>query len=198
MATKSKGIQKVVQTNIEYGMVVRIGCRLVTLLGLQLCPLAIVERTAASVMAALQQELSGLSRAAAAFRRLTRGAVTESYSALVATEKHVAASRSKPAKANLHIRCQVHKTSTVHEQLSHFVESTVSGMVNAALALRSGASFVRFKECLVAEVKSRLEVIEGHCSDEALRYRASILHIFVRHGAKVQAKRLLLLLLPKW
>ena len=38
--------------------------------------------------------------------------------------------------------------------------------------------------------------MDGRCSREAERYRVSMLNTFVRHGAKVQATRLLLLMLP--
>ena len=86
-SAKSSGVQKLVQTQVEFGCLVRIGSKLVTFIGHQVCPLAIVQRTTASVFAHLQQRLSLTSRMALLFRWATRSVVADSYSAIVAAER---------------------------------------------------------------------------------------------------------------
>lgn len=194
--SKGPGKQKLVQTQFGFGCLVRVGARLVTFLGEQVCPLAIVERTTGRVFAHLQQSLSMTSDAAGAFRRCTRAAVTDSYSAIVAAERHIAAARKTPADPNVHIKCQVHRCSTAHGLAFAFVDPVLTGLIRTALALRNGSAMVRFRECLTAEIASRLKVCEGGPEPSAVAYKRSIISIFVNHGAKVLARRMILCLLP--
>ena len=111
---KARRCQKLAQAQVEYGCLFRVGGELVALRGYQVCPLAIVQRTTASALAYVQQRLSLAPSMVALFRRCTRVAVTDSYSAIVAAERHIAAARKSPMGANVHMKCQVHKTSTCH------------------------------------------------------------------------------------
>ena len=197
-SAKSSGVQKLVQTQVEFGCLVRIGSKLVTFIGHQVCPLAIVQRATASVFAHLQQRLSLTSRMALLFRRCTRSAVTDSYSAIVAAERQVAADRRAPMDQVVHMKCQVHKTSTCHGLTFSFDEPEITGLIRCALALRSGSSMIRFKECIDDEIRTRLEILEGAPDRGAIAYRRNIIKTFVNHGSMVLARRLLLAVLPKW
>ena len=130
------------------------------------------------------------------FQRVTRAAVTDSYAPLTAAEKHIGAQRRSPADAQIHFLCRVHKTAAVHKRTFEFLDETITGMIRSALAVRSGASMVRFRESLAAEIASRLEVLEGSAPREQHAYRHDILSIFATGGSKVLTRRILLLLCP--
>ena len=166
-AIRHQGRQSVVQTQIEFGMVVRVGGELFTILGSHPCPLAVVQSTTSACIAQVQQSLSMATRNSLYFKTSTRAAVTDSASSLPAVEQHIARQRRQPPLQSLHIKCQVHKTSTMHGQVFSFIDPTVSGMVRAALAVRNGASMIRFREAVKAEVTYRLDIIEGVSSGGA-------------------------------
>ena len=77
----------------------------------------------------------------------------------------------------LHIDCEVRKTSGVHEDVFALpkLDSNISGMINCALALRSGASMVRFRSCLRQEVMSRLHIRYGLAPAGAKEYKRKAL-----------------------
>ena len=177
-------------------MVIRIRGQLYTVLGGQPCPLAVVQSTSASVLAQLQQALSLATTDSRFFQRCTRGAVTESAAPLGTAERHIQSSRGHPRSANLHVKCQVHKTSIVHGTKFTFLSGTVSGMIRAALSLRSGAAMIRFREVMAAEIATRLEILVGTSTEDARAYRRDVISIFVRHGSNVLARRVLTVLLP--
>ena len=76
------------------------------------------------------------------------------------------------------------------------LDATISGMIRTALAVRCGAGMQRFRKCMSEEVASRLEILNGAPPLSAVAYKRKLLQIFVRHGASVATKRLLLWLAP--
>ena len=69
-------------------------------------------------------------------------------------------------------------------------------MIYLALSLRQGASLLKWRECMRAEIASRFELLPGRCSAEADQYKHSLLRLFVGHGAATPTRRALLLLFP--
>ena len=193
---KHEGVQKLVQTNIEFGMVIRVRGELVTCLGVQPCPLAVVQSTTGAVLAKVQQSLSMATRSSLLFSRFTRAAVTDSYSAIISAERTIGRERGPKQHAQIHVRCQVHKTATVHTRTFAFLEPTISGMIRAALAVRNGPSMVRFREAMASEIDSRLEILQGVAPPEAQSYRKQVISVFVNHGSKIIVRRIIMVVCP--
>ncbi len=55
---------------------------------------------------------------------------------------------------------------------------------------------VRFRRCLTAEISDRQVILHGAPSAEATAYKATVLRVFVTHGASIATKRLLLIMYP--
>ena len=76
------------------------------------------------------------------------------------------------------------------------MDDTARVLVNVALALRNGTALIRFRKTFREELESCFEIKHGQPPLAALRYKRSVLNMFVQHGAGVVAKRLLLALCP--
>lgn len=187
--------QKIVQTMLDTVYVVRIGERVLSFTHSTPCPLAIVESTAAPVLMDVQRRLSKLTPSSKCFKTVLRLATTDSYSALVSAEASLAADRAGKL-AGGHLKCSVHKAATVHGRVFAFVEDSISSMVNLALALRTGSAMPVFRKCLQAEISSRLELRHGRPSQDAVRYKRTLLQMCVQHGAGALVRRVLLASVP--
>ena len=189
--------QKVVQTMLSRSLILKRGAQLYVVRLAQVCPLAVVQSANAETLRELQLRLSNASPAARVFKRQSRIATTDSHPANILCEQHIARERGDPAQSdNLHQLCDVHKLQTCHEKEMALVAEDVSGMVNLALSLRNGANMERFRACLADEIASRLEVLEGSCPPEAKAHKKRVLGHFIRHGASVATRRLLLVVGP--
>lgn len=185
--------QKVVQSSLSGALVVRLNGKLLSFVFDTPCPLAVVSHCTTAVIAHLQLLLSQASRAARAFRHRTRAAVTDAHAANVAAEPQICNER----QANgIHILCDIHKTAAVHEKTLAMVDSTVTGLIQTALALRTGGAMVTFRTCLREEIASRLVLRHGFPPKEAVEYKKKVLRVFVSHGTGVIVRRLLLILCP--
>ena len=187
---------KIVQARLRSGMVVRVGDTKVTLAILQPCQLALLERTTAIDFKRVQERLSHASIYSRMFLRCTRVAATDSNSAIGAAEAAISSERWGPQSTHLRILCDVHKTSGVHEKTLELVSDDISGMIRTALAIRNGSAMARFQTCLAQEIESRLEVLQGQHSAEAVAYTRNVLRVFCSHGPKTLLRRHLLVMVP--
>ena len=190
-------MQKIVQTRGDVGLVLSIGNRLVTLTMRADFLLSVVERTTAECLQQQQLSLSPASRASLAFKSTTRAATSDAFSGDIASEKSIAMQRRRKKDDNaLHILCDVHGTAGVHDKTFLPLDSQISGLINTALALRSGAAMSRVRKCLMAEIASHLGVLQGSPPEAAEAYKRTMLRIFIRHGSATLTKRALLSLCP--
>lgn len=140
MVQKSKGL-KIVQSMCSTSVIIRHNGALKVIRFLQLCPLAVVESTAAPVLKEVQHSMSASTALARACHRQSRIATTDSFSGNLACEQGIAAERGPASQSdNLHQFCDVHKLQTCHEKEMSLVPSDISGMINAALTLMSGSN----------------------------------------------------------
>ena len=164
----------------------------------QPCALNIVDRNTGACLREQQLRISDASKAMTLFKARLRATCTDRGSGNAPCERALAAERFKWPQGRVQWACEVHKTATIHEEVLNVqpLDATISGMIRTALALRSGTGMQRFREALVQEVRSRLQVLCGPPPREATAYRRTMLNMFVRHGASTATKRLLLVLCP--
>ena len=196
LRSSSSAPQKIVQTQLRGGVLVRVGEALVTLIWRQPAPLQVVERTTARVFKHVQSRLSQCTPTTRLFSHRTRAAATDSYSAILAAEASLCEDRWGSANTFLQSLCDIHKTATTHEKTFSLFSKEVTGMIRTALALRNGAAMSRFRRCLAEEISSRLVILEGQCSADAMSYKRFVLRRFVQNGANAISRRILLVLCP--
>ena len=135
----SQASQKVVQTRGELAIVLKVGEQIVSIHASPDFPLSVVERTTAACLKRQQLQLSYLGRATRAFKRSTRAATTDAYSANKAAEASIGKERAAKEDENaLHVLCDVHGTANVYNKVFGPLDAHVTGAVHTALALRTG------------------------------------------------------------
>ena len=189
--------QKLVQTQGDAGMVIRLGSQLVTIVQKCVFPLAVLEHTTAACLKHLSLTLSCIGPSAKAFKGLTRAATTDAFSGNKSAESSIARDRagSSPT-SDLHILCEAHASAGVYKKTFALVDSWVTGVVRIALALRTGACMARFRRCLREEIASRLVIKEGYPPMAALEHKKKVMRLFASHGTAVGRRRALLALCP--
>ena len=148
------------QTQLSVGMLVTIGDESVSVMMRHPTQLSLVAYKTADALEEQQLRVSQASRASAAWRRRTRGAVTDGDTTLAVVERNVTA-RRWGVDGSLHITCEVHKQALVQEKTFSLIGDDTSGMIRTALALRNGAATGIFRQCMAQEIASRLEILDG-------------------------------------
>eukprot|EP00930_Biecheleria_cincta_P095370 TRINITY_DN87333_c0_g1_i1.p1 TRINITY_DN87333_c0_g1~~TRINITY_DN87333_c0_g1_i1.p1 ORF type:complete len:1612 (-),score=257.34 TRINITY_DN87333_c0_g1_i1:89-4207(-) len=201
-ATKSLSVKvahgpaKIIQTRQEVAMILRLGSKLATVFYRSVTPLGIVETTSANCLKRHQLSVSQATRASAAFVDRTRAATTDAHPSNTLAEKCIAVERGGSDSNSLHVLCQIHATAGIYGKTFAALDPQITGLIRVALSLRNGSAMSRFRACLRDEVASRLRILEGHPSEEAVQYKRDLLMLFVAHGAAVTTRRALLVLCP--
>ena len=193
----SSAPQKIVQSQGELGMLVRLGEKFVALTLRMHYPLAIVESTTGAVMKHLALAQSRVGPASRAFKGITRAVTTDAASSNKSAEASIGVERQQDHMGSvLHILCEVHATAGIYSKTFRLVDSHITGIIRTALSLRTGAAMARFRACLKAEIASRMVIKTGRTTPEAMRYKQNLLHLCVTNGARATTKRALLALCP--
>ena len=196
-AHASKAPQKVMQTRLETGAVLRLGAWLVTLTFHTPCPLAVMESSSAACILRQQLLFSPARRASSAFNRITRAATTDALAANRACERSIMPTRGVAHHGHsLHLLCGVHATALVYSKSFAPLDPEMSGAIRLALSLRTGGGMTRFRKCLREEVASRLDVLHGRAPPSALAHKRALLRRVVAHGCAVETRQALLVLCP--
>lgn len=189
------GLQKVVQTVQQSGMLLQEPSGgFVGIICPSVCPLAVLDRCTAPALRELQERQSPVSRAATCFRQATRAVCTDRNAANLGAEREV--SQDRGLGPSLHVPCDIHKTASCYSKTFCLTDGAIKGMINTALALKTGSSMTRFRQCLREEVASRFVVKTGQPSLEATTHKRHVLRTFVRHGSSLATRRVLLSLCP--
>ena len=190
--------QKVMQTRGHLGWVLKLGEKLVSVSFPQQFPLGVLEQCTAKVIKHHQLSISRLTRASQAFAGLTRAVCTYAFSGNIGAELSIANDRSAISSgcSSLHLLCGVHATAGCYTKTFALLNPHITGVIRAALALRTGAAMSRFRDCLRMEIASRLAVKDGLAPAGALQYKVAVCRLFVSHGRSVVTRRALLALCP--
>ena len=190
--------QRIMQTRGEMALVLRLGGKLVSIAFKSHFPLSVLEQCTAKCIKQQQLSMSRVGRAAKAFKSYTRAVTTDAFSGNKAAEGGIAQERAKGEghHGSLHLLCAVHATAGVYDRCFSLVDAHITGVIRAALALRSGAAMARFRACLREEIGSRLEIKTGFPSAAASNYKKQACRLFVSHGQAALTRRALLALCP--
>lgn len=125
----SQAPQRIMQTRLEYGLVLQIGQGFVSVSFKAPSPLAVLERATAACIAEQQMHASTMSRVAAAFCGATRAVTTDACAANLSAEASILKARGTgvPSCDTLHVRCDVHCTALVYDKTLNLVDQHVSG-----------------------------------------------------------------------
>lgn len=187
--------QKILQHTQAAGYLLRIDGRFVLLRVQTLNNLTVMESGTAEVLKSCQQRLSASTRATKSFVQHTRGVCTDGGSANLACERALSGARGDGGKT-VHVLCEVHKTSLIHGKTFSLISDNIKGMVACALSLRNGSAMGKFRQCLMDEIDSRLEILHGRPSPEAVAHKEAVFRLFVAHGRHLAVRRLLLAMCP--
>ena len=122
--------------------------------------------------------------------------MTDAHKANLKAERATAKAQCGGDQWCLHLLCDIQKTSAVHTKTFAMLDSAISGMINAAMALRKGPSMARFRRALAEEVQSRLQIFDGFPHRDAILYNRAVLRTLVRRSARSTVRKILLLLCP--
>ena len=160
-------------------------------------PLAVVKDGTAETMHHLIKSISRTPPSSKSFKKSIRVACTDAASSNIACEKMLARDKGEHG-SYFHILCEIHKTSRVYGNVFGVpeFESCVIGIVNVALSVRTGGAWSKFRQCLAAEVRDRLRILDGRPTHDAMQYKANIVKVFLRNGPAALKRALLLGLCP--
>ena len=145
--------QRIVQSYCGGAAVFKVGQQYLVMWSKAITPLAVVESNRAAVMKELQLRVSGVTEWALAFKRQSRITCTDAHAAAIACERSIGHDRMSFGNADsMHKKCEVHCTAGVFKKTFALIDGNISGMLNCALAMRSGSAMARFRSCL-AEVR---------------------------------------------
>lgn len=193
---RNQGVQKILQTMQGGGLLMRLGDgRFVSLLPSTLCSLVILPDGTGESTAQAQMRISGVSRASTKFQQTTRAVCTDRAKANFLAERRVVSERGA-SWTGLHISCDVHRTSRIHDRTFSVLDTNIRGMVDCALSMRNGPAMSRFRKAMRDEIASRFVVLHGAPTAEAKTHKMRVLQLFVSHGTRLATRRLLLTLCP--
>ena len=191
----ARGVQKILQTIQQGGMVFKVNGEYVLALMSTLCPLQVLDNGTGAVLHAAQSRCSGATRASSHFVHRLRMACTDRLGSNTLAERLLAEERGATWK-RLQTYCEVHMTASAHEKTFALIPGNIQGMIRCALALQTGSAMARFRACLRQEVASRFQVRYGAPPLEAVQYKKRVFQLFVSHGSKLAMRRVLLALCP--
>lgn len=162
---------KLLQTCQEYGMIIRIERggveQHVMLVGKSLCHLqSLFANTPGCIMTALQEANATSLSERASSHFFTRLVAIDRHPSNIVVERRTLRRlrRSYGNMASLVVECRQHMLQTIrNESLANF-DTALSGMVNLALSLCSGAHVKVFKSCLREVFLERFRIVVGYPS----------------------------------
>ena len=104
----------------------------------------------------------------------------------------------RPGWTLVHTLCEAHCTAKIfNSTLEGLAGKHITGMIACALSLRQAGGLSLFRESLRMEVQSRLIILRGQPSREAVEYRCNVLKLLLAGGhVKSIVQTMLLSLLP--
>ena len=129
-----------------------------------------LQSTSAEVLAKALRDASCAPRESGAFRMVVRAATSDRLAANVKAEREVCRLRGE-GWSSLRSPCDIHRVSTMQTSSLDHVSDLVSQMIHLSLSLRMGGLMKRFRARMRTVVDSRLKLLTGAPSGEAIEYR---------------------------
>ena len=194
--TNASPSTKILQVQHACAVVVRIGARYVSVFGDVPCHLQVLEKNNAVVLAECLRRLSAVTSSSDAFNLQSRVVSRDQAGANKKAERGIQHERHGKWAA-LELDCEIHATARAfNKTYDQLLSDDVSGLLNVALCLRSGANMTLFRRCLQQECLSTLKIYFAPIPAEAQEYRRHILQTFVSTGSNRLLNRVLLSKLP--
>ena len=189
---------KILQPESRSAIFTKVDGKYVVVVSSGMCHLQLLERCSVRCMLAAQLATTSVTHACARFKHRLRMSTTDAAAANPLCERTFA---SQMADARFHVThtlCDVHVVARMQKRVHDPMASCVTGVLQHALSLQSGASMNLFRAALRAVIRERggVKLIHGSLLAAATRRRASFLRLFCARGRNAIAKRALLLLLP--
>lgn len=73
--------------------------------------------------------------------------------------------KGRPNWLHMHLRCTLHRISTVHSRCFDLVYTDVSGLIAVARSLADAGLMGRFRKSMLEVISSSLEFVGGSLSD---------------------------------
>lgn len=155
----------------------------IQLRGQPLSTVQFLSSTAAPVLKAALRAASCVPVASREFEMKVRAATSDKYAANALAEREVMAERGT-AWLGLRSDCDIHCVAGSQTKSLDLFGDFVSLMVNLALSLRLVGNMRRFRACLKAVVRKRLQLLPGDPPATAAIYREHILNLFCSQGPR--------------
>ena len=189
---------KILQSESSYGLLMKVGEKFVAVHSQVLVHLQNLESCTAKILLAAQVAHSSVSPACASFKLRLRASTTDRASSNMLAEKMLGEQLSASAFDNLHLGCEVHVVSRIHNRVLSLMSGTTAGVLRHSLSLQGGALMNTFRRAIRLEIRARggVRLLHGSPPVAVQRHRDFMLRLFCARGRCVLEKRSLLLLLP--
>eukprot|EP00971_Amphidinium_carterae_P195205 3873604-Amphidinium_carterae.2 len=189
---------KILQMKQCSGMLVDIpGLGLVVLLSESPVPLQVMQHANYAVLRECLNRASCTTLSSSKFLVKSRLVSADRVAYGIKAERCILADRQNDGWRTLSHYCDIHSTARAfHKSYDVLMPEMLSGLIHTALAMRVGGAMSCFRQCLRAEVESKLVIYYGEPSLESSLYRQHVMAMFVSSGANILTNQALLLSLP--
>jgi len=147
-----------------------------------------LERGTGEVYARALQRVTCPSDASEKFSLPIRLATTDKGSANSTCER-ILTQRRGDKWSNPIWNCDVHTVSGCHTKVAVLVKDDVSALLHMALGLQLTGNMIRFRRCVIEDVRSRLVLLHGRPPVAAAAFREFVLDLFLARGPDFQVRR---------
>lgn len=195
-ATKS-GAQshKLLQSESSFGMLVRIGGELTTILGKTLSWLQHLQRTTAECLAEAARQRDSTTDVANQFAFRARLSTLDRYAGGEKCEKALVGERDA-LWHRLALSCEVHMTAGTHKKVFQITSADISGQINLALSLNFGTGLSLFRKHLRQHIMQKVVVLKGDPPAECQAVRRHLLRLCCSRGPRLLQRKAMLMALP--
>ena len=186
---------KILQSESTWGMLVRAKGVLRMIVGSSLTWLQHLERTTGECLAEADRRREAMTSVAHRFRLRTRLSTLDQARSNDRAERFLMSQRPV-TWSRLSFPCMVHITAGAYGKVFDEVSEDISGQIAFALAVNEGAGLALFRKHLRMQVRSKIVILRGEPSKEAVQYRQHLLKLAMARGPRLLQRKAALLCLP--
>ena len=186
---------KYLQTQQKFAMLMKHGQQFLRLVGCFASPLQIMERATHEVLARCLVANSGVSIHSQKFGMKVRSCCSDKAGSNILAERLLCKQRSSGWLLH-HVSCEAHAVSTCIKRTMQLVPSQITGLLHAALSLRSGGAFELFKRSLLTVVRGRIRILYGSPTRAAQIYKRQAMMLFMSDSSSNLMQKMIISSLP--
>ena len=188
--SQSVSPQKLLQTRSRFAMLVRVGARLIRIIGSSINFLQVLGSGVAELLRDALGMTSAVTPDADKFELKVRLAMVDSDNTNFRADGAVL--QAKPGWLSITIKCHLHKTATCHGKTFSLADGRITGVIRFGMSLNVGTAMKTFREALREILLKRATIIRERPSREAVAYRKAVLDLHVSSGPHWRVRQAIL------